>query len=150
MRIELKPFKTLSLEELYALLKLRSEIFVVEQECIYLDLDGKDVKALHVLAWKGNELCGYCRVFRPGDYFEEASIGRVSVPSAFRGNGYGARIMEFTIQAIGREMGPCPIAISAQAYLQRFYQALGFIPQGGLYQEDGIPHLRMVLPEQEP
>lgn len=145
MQIELKPFNTLSPDELYALLKLRSEIFVVEQQCIYLDLDGKDTKALHVLGWNGNDLCGYCRVFRPGDYFEEASIGRVAVPSEYRGNGYGALLMEFTIKAIHREMGPCPIALSAQAYLQRFYEALGFKAEGDLYQEDGIPHLRMVF-----
>ena len=144
MRIEIKSFSALSLEELYALLRVRSEIFVVEQQCIYLDLDGKDNAALHVLAWKGSELCGYCRVFRPGDYFEEASIGRVAVPTEFRGHGYGARLMEFTIEAIHREIGPCPIAISAQAYLQRFYEALGFKAEGELYKEDGIPHLRMV------
>ena len=145
MRVEIKPFSELNLQELYALLRMRSEIFVVEQECIYLDLDGKDTDALHVLGWKGTELCGYCRVFRPGDYFKEASIGRVAVSSQFRGNGYGARLMEFTIQAIEKEMGDCPIAISAQAYLQRFYEELGFQPEGELYKEDGIPHIRMVL-----
>lgn len=145
MRLEIKPFSALNLQELYALLRLRSEIFVVEQQCIYLDLDGKDTEALHVLGWKGSELCGYCRVFRPGDYFEEASIGRVAVSSEFRGNGYGARLMEFTIQAIQKEIGDCPIAISAQAYLQRFYEELGFKPEGELYKEDGIPHIRMVF-----
>ena len=145
MQIEIKPFTALSLEELYAVLRLRSEIFVVEQECIYLDLDGKDMKALHVLGWKGDQLCGYCRVFRPGDYFEEASIGRVAVPTDFRGRGYGALIVDFTIQAIHKEMGACPIAISAQAYLQRFYEELGFKAEGDLYKEDGIPHMRMVL-----
>jgi ElaA protein len=145
MRVEIKPFSGLNLDELYALLRLRSEIFVVEQQCIYLDLDGKDTEALHVLGWEGSELCGYCRVFRPGDYFKEASIGRVAVPSKFRGQGYGVRLMEFTIQQIQKEMGPCPIAISAQAYLQRFYEELGFRPVGELYKEDGIPHIRMVL-----
>jgi len=145
MRVEIKSFSALSLEELYALLQARSEIFVVEQQCIYLDLDGKDSKALHVLGWQGSELCGYCRVFRPGDYFEEASIGRVAVPTKFRGRGHGARLMEFTIKAIRQEIGVCPIAISAQAYLQRFYEELGFKPEGELYKEDGIPHLRMVF-----
>jgi ElaA protein len=145
MRLEIKPFSALNIQELYALLRLRSEIFVLEQQCIYLDLDGKDTEALHVLGWKGSELCGYCRVFRPGDYFEEASIGRVAVSSEFRGNGYGARLMEFTIQAIQKEIGDCPIAISAQAYLQRFYEELGFKPEGELYKEDGIPHIRMVF-----
>ncbi|MGB5189000.1 GNAT family N-acetyltransferase [Robiginitalea sp.] len=145
MRIEIKSFDALSPAELYALLRLRSEIFVVEQQCLYLDQDGKDALALHVLGWKGRELCAYCRVFRPGDYFEEASIGRVAVPTEFRGNGYGARLMEFTLKAISEEMGPCPIAISAQAYLQRFYEELGFKPEGELYKEDGIPHLRMVF-----
>jgi len=145
MRVEIKPFNELNLQELYALLRMRSEIFVVEQQCVYLDLDGKDTEALHVLGWKGSELCGYCRVFRPGDYYKEASIGRVAVSTQFRGKGYGAQLMEFTIQAIQKEMGACPIAISAQAYLQRFYEELGFQPEGELYKEDGIPHIRMVL-----
>jgi ElaA protein len=145
MLLEIKKFSALTRDELYALLRLRSEIFVVEQQCIYLDLDGKDHRALHVLGWEENGLCGYCRVFWPGDYFEEASIGRVAVPYAQRGKGYGVQVLEFTIREIARTMHNCPIAISAQAYLQRFYEDLGFIPEGDLYQEDGIPHLRMVF-----
>ena len=145
MRLEIKPFEALTVPEIYALLRLRSEIFVVEQECVYLDLDGKDDRALHVLAWEGEDLVGYCTVFRPGDYFEEASFGRVAVSTEYRGRGYGVRIMDFTIDRINKEMGPRPIAISAQAYLKRFYEELGFEPEGELYTEDGIPHLRMVL-----
>lgn len=144
MLLEVKTFSALTPDELYALMRLRAEIFVVEQQCIYLDLDGKDQQALHVLAWEGNELCGYCRVFRPGDYFKEASIGRVAVPLAHRGKGYGAQVLDFTIKEITRTMPNCPTAISAQAYLQRFYEDFGFKPEGDLYQEDGIPHLRMV------
>jgi ElaA protein len=145
MRLEIKPFKELTVTELYAIMRLRSEIFVVEQQCIYLDLDGKDELALHVMGWEGDRLAGYCRVFRPGDYFEEASFGRVAVPTDLRGRGYGVRIMDFTIARITETMGACPIAISAQAYLKRFYEDLGFRPEGELYAEDGIPHIRMIF-----
>lgn len=148
MRLEIKPFNALKLDELYAILRLRSEIFVVEQECIYLDLDGKDEKALHVTGWEGDRLAGYCRVFRPGDYFEEASLGRVAVPRHHRGKGYGVQIMNFAIDSIKKAMGSHPIAISAQAYLQGFYEDLGFNQVGDLYDEDGIPHIRMVLTPQ--
>jgi ElaA protein len=144
MKLEIKPFEGLTLGELYALLRLRAEIFVVEQQCAYQDLDGKDGKALHVLGWEGGDLCGYCRVFKPGDYFEEASIGRVSVAEKYRGRGYGVQIMDFTLQWIEKELQACPVAISAQAYLQRFYEDLGFQVEGEVYAEDGIPHVRMV------
>lgn len=144
MRLEIKPFGNLTLDELYALLRLRSEIFVVEQKCVYLDVDGKDKEALHVLGWEGDKLCGYCRVFAPGDYFEEASIGRVAVGEKYRGRGYGARIMDYTLQWIEKNMHAPHVAISAQAYLQRFYEDLGFKAEGELYAEDGIPHIRMV------
>ncbi len=144
MRLEIKTYNALTREELYALLRLRAEIFVVEQHCAYQDLDGKDQKALHVLGWEGGNLCGYCRVFRPGDYFEQASIGRVSVAEEYRGRGYGVQIMDFTLAWIEKSMQACPVAISAQAYLQRFYEDLGFKATGDLYAEDGIPHLRMV------
>lgn len=145
MHLEIKPFNTLTLDELYAVLRLRSEIFVVEQQCVYQDLDDKDASALHVMGWEGDRLIGYCRVFRPGDYFEEASLGRVAVQIQHRGKGYGVQIMDFTIDSIEKTIGPCPIAISAQAYLKQFYEDLGFLPEGELYAEDGIPHIRMLL-----
>ena len=99
MQVEVKTFEELGVEELYKLLQLRSEIFVVEQECLFLDLDDKDQSALHVLGWEGQELAAYARIFGPGDSFKEASIGRVAVHPDFRGKGLGAAIMKATMAA---------------------------------------------------
>ena len=147
MRVEVKTFQQLEPEELYKLLQLRSEIFVVEQECIFLDLDGKDQKALHALGWEGNELVAYARIFGPGDYFPEASIGRVAVRETFRGRGLGIQIMQESIAAAKNRFGISKITLSAQKYLEHFYADLGFISEGEEYLEDGIPHIRMVMPE---
>jgi len=145
MEVTVKTFQELTLEELYKLLQLRSDIFVVEQECVFLDPDDKDQKALHVLGWEESELVAYARIFGPGAYFTEASIGRVAVKKAFRGKGFGVQLMQASIQAIGRRFKTLNIALSAQKYLERFYRDLGFLPEGNEYLEDGIPHLRMVL-----
>lgn len=145
MEVTVKTFQELALEELYKLLQLRSDIFVVEQECIFLDLDDKDQKALHVLGWEGSELVAYARVFGPGAYFTEASIGRVAVKKAFRGKGFGIQLMQVSIEAIRSQFGTVHIALSAQKYLERFYRDLGFLTEGTEYLEDGIPHVRMVL-----
>jgi ElaA protein len=145
MQVTIKTFPELTLEELYKLLQLRSEIFVVEQECIFLDMDDKDQKALHVLGWEGNELAAYARVFGPGDYFTEASIGRVAVGGSFRGRGLGIHIMKESIDAVKKRYAHAEIALSAQKYLEKFYEDLGFVTEGKEYLEDGIPHLRMVL-----
>ena len=145
MQVEVKTFKELGLEELYKLLQLRSEIFVVEQECVFLDLDDKDQSALHVLGWKGSELAAYARIFGPGDYFREASIGRVAVCEEFRGTGLGIQVMKESIKAVKQRFGPVNIALSAQKYLEQFYKDLGFLTEGKEYLEDGIPHIRMVL-----
>ena len=145
MQVTVKTFPELTPEELYKLLQLRSEIFVVEQECIFLDLDDKDQKALHVLGWEGSELAAYARVFAPGDYFTEASVGRVAVRGPFRGRGLGVQVMKQSIDAIKDRYGPTEISLSAQQYLEKFYKDLGFVPEGKAYLEDGIPHIRMVL-----
>ena len=138
-----KTFQELTIQELYDLLQLRSEVFVVEQNCVYQDIDGKDQKALHVFGFKGKKLVAYTRLFKPGDYFENASIGRVVVAEKERHHKYGYDIMEASIKAIKHHYNETKIHISAQCYLKRFYNNLGFNEIGVEYLEDGIPHIKM-------
>lgn len=145
LEFRVKNFKELSLEELYELLRLRSDIFVVEQNCVYLDLDGKDHKALHVLGYVNSELAAYTRIFKSGDYFKEASIGRVLVSRKYRQHGFGYDIMNTSIKVVKEILKDDKIRISAQMYLKNFYQNLGFSEQGEEYLEDGIPHIEMIL-----
>ena len=142
--IKVKKFNELSIQELYSLLKLRSEIFVVEQDCVYQDLDGKDAKALHVIGINNNEVVAYTRIFKPGDYFDIASIGRVAVHKDYRKFGYGKDIMQASINAVNEKFKEQQIKISAQTYLDKFYTELGFKAIGEGYLEDGIPHIQMV------
>ena len=144
MNISIKNFEALSLEELYGILQLRSEVFVVEQDCVYQDLDGKDKKALHIIGTKDNTIVAYTRVFKPGDYFIEASIGRVVVKASERQYGYGYNIMMASIKAIQEHFNETTIKISAQTYLNKFYSSLGFKEIGDGYLEDGIPHIGML------
>lgn len=145
LEIKTKSFNELNTKELYDLLQLRSEVFVVEQDCVYQDIDGKDKNALHVLGYKEDKLVACTRIFKPGDYFEEASIGRVVVKENQRQYGYGYNIMNASIQAIQKKFKISEIRISAQTYLKRFYNNLGFKEVGKEYLEDGIPHVNMVL-----
>ncbi len=142
--ITTKTFQELTTQELYDILQLRSEVFVVEQDCVYQDIDGKDQKALHVLGYKNNVVVAYTRIFKPGDYFEKASIGRVVVAKKERQYKYGYDIMEASIQAIKEHYNETDIKISAQCYLNKFYNNLGFKAIGEDYLEDGIPHIAMV------
>ena len=144
MDVTVKEFKALTLEELYGILQLRSEVFVVEQDCVYQDLDGKDQKALHVVGLKNNKVIAYARLFKPGDYFKEASIGRVVVSPSTRKEGYGVEIMRASIQAVKEQYNETTMRISAQKYLLKFYNSLGFVQEGEEYLEDGIPHVAMV------
>ena len=144
LKIKVKTFSELTKEELYDLLQLRSEVFVVEQDCVYQDIDGKDQKALHVLGFKNDKLIAYTRVFKPGDYFNEASIGRVVVSKKERQFKYGYTIMEASIKAIKDHYDETLIKISAQCYLKKFYNNLGFKEKGEKYFEDDIPHIAMV------
>ena len=144
MNTSIKRFNELDTSELYAILQLRSEVFVVEQDCVYQDLDGKDAKAIHVIGKKDGEIVAYTRVFAPGDYFAEASIGRVVVKQDQRKYGYGKLIMEASIKAVEEELGTKTIRISAQTYLLKFYNSLGFTAEGPEYLEDGIPHVNMM------
>jgi ElaA protein len=144
MNINTKSFQELSKLELYQILQLRTEVFVVEQDCVYQDMDGKDVKALHVIGSKNNEIIAYTRIFRPGDYMEHASIGRVVVRKSERQGGYGKEIMLASIDAIKDNFKETTIHLSAQTYLQKFYSELGFTAVGETYLEDDIPHILMV------
>ncbi|TGV00762.1 GNAT family N-acetyltransferase [Flavivirga rizhaonensis] len=144
LEIEVKTFEELTKLELYSLLQLRSEVFVVEQDCVYQDIDGKDQKALHVLGFKEEKLVAYTRIFKPGDYFKEPSIGRVVVIKSERAYKYGYNIMEASIKAISEHFNTSLIKISAQVYLTKFYTNLGFKAIGGEYLEDDIPHIAMI------
>jgi ElaA protein len=139
-----KTFEDLTKTELYDLLSLRAEVFIVEQDCAYQDLDGKDTKALHVLGRKGEKLVAYARVFEPGFYFQEASIGRIVVSPDQRTGGLGKEIVLEAEKAISRYYGNGPVKLSAQSYLTRFYNDLGYRSIGEEYLEDGIPHIAMV------
>jgi len=144
--IKVKYFKELNIHELHDMLQLRSAVFVVEQDCLYQDIDGKDKIALHVLGYKNEKLIAYSRIFKPGDYFEYASIGRVVVDKNEREHKYGYDIMNASIKAIEDHLKVSKIKVSAQTYLKRFYNNLGFKEVGEEYLEDGIPHIGMVLP----
>ena len=144
MQVTVKTFDELSTNELYQILRLRSEVFVVEQDCVYQDVDNKDQKALHVMGVKDGVVVAYTRVFKPGDYFRNVSIGRVVVSQDQRKYGLGKRIMKASLAAIDQRFPNQPIEISAQSYLLKFYTELGFTAFGEEYLEDGIPHRRML------
>ncbi|UAB85262.1 GNAT family N-acetyltransferase [Zunongwangia sp. SCSIO 43204] len=144
MNISIKKFNELSLNELYQILQLRSEVFVVEQDCVYQDIDEKDDKALHVIGEVNGKIVAYTRCFDKGFYFEEAAIGRVVVKDNQRKYGYGHQIMKASIKAIKDHFGTENIKLSAQQYLIKFYESHGFTSIGEGYLEDGIPHIAMV------
>lgn len=144
LNIIVKSYQELSLDELYMLLQLRSEVFVVEQDCVYQDIDGKDKNALHIIGYKNEEIVAYTRVFKPGYYFDQSSIGRVVVRENERHHKYGYDIMRASIEAIKNHYSTTEIKISAQTYLKRFYNNLGFFEVGEEYLEDGIPHIAMM------
>ena len=144
MEILVKQFSELSIDELYDLLQLRSEVFVVEQDCVYQDVDGKDRNALHIVGKKNDKIVAYTRCFRPGDYFKYASIGRVVVSKEERKHKYGHDIMKASIRAIEENFNIATIKLSAQTYLKSFYESHGFQIVGDEYLEDGIPHIGMV------
>ena len=146
MKIKVKSFQELSNIELYSLLALRSEVFVVEQNCAYHDLDGHDQKAIHLLGYKDQNLAAYSRIFAPNDYFEGfASIGRIVTSSSFRKFGFGKQVVEKSLSKIYELYGKnCPVKIGAQAYLIRFYEELGFSNTKIEFLEDGIPHVYMI------
>lgn len=144
MTIEIKAFNELNLNSLYEVLQLRAEVFVVEQNCPYQDVDGKDQKAMHILGYHKEQLVAYTRVFEPGYYFDNASIGRVVVKENVRQYGFGKDIMKASIAFIEDTLDLSTIELSAQTYLKKFYNDLGFQEIGEGYLEDDIPHIRML------
>lgn len=146
MKWTLKSFDELSLSEFHDIVQLRLDIFVVEQDCPYLDLDGKDNIAYHFFATtEEGQTVAYTRLFGPGEYYKEASIGRVVVHKDFRKEGLGIELMTGSIAQIKNIYNTEIIRIGAQRYLQKFYESLGFISTGEYYMEDGIPHMYMIL-----
>ncbi|MEO8254484.1 MAG: GNAT family N-acetyltransferase [Flavobacterium sp.] len=140
----IKTFEALTVNELYAILKLRSEVFVVEQNCVYLDTDGKDPLALHVFGEYDSKIVAYSRLFKPGISYDNASIGRVVVSAEYRNKKWGKDLMLQSILAIENHFGVSQITISAQFYLKNFYESFGFVPSGEMYLEDEIPHIKMI------
>jgi ElaA protein len=147
MRWQWSPFDTLSLTDLYAAMRLRQEVFVVEQDCPYLDADGQDPACLHLLGWDGDALVAYVRVFPPGaSAHPEVVIGRVVVHGARRGEGLGRAVMLEAHARIDAAWRRPPMWLSAQAHLEPWYGSLGYAVCGEGYDEDGIPHLPMRRP----
>jgi ElaA protein len=140
----IKPFTELTPYELYAMLQLRLEVFVVEQNCVFQDCDNKDQRSLHLMGWHENTLAAYTRLVPPGISFTEPSIGRVVTAPAYRKLNLGRELMNRSVAACHHYFGEQPIRIGAQLYLKNFYESLGFARQGEVYLEDGIEHIYML------
>ncbi len=139
-----KLFNELTNEELYKILQLRNEVFVVEQNCPYQDCDNKDLLSSHLTAWKNDSLIAYSRILPPGvSYPDAASIGRVVTSPSFRRQDFGKQLMSKSLENLYRLFGPVQVIIGAQLYLKEFYESFLFQKQGDIYQEDGIPHITM-------
>jgi len=147
LRFSCLPFNQLTPRELYAIMALRQEVFVVEQNCPYLDADGKDLASWHLMGFDSeNNLIAYTRLLPEGVSYEGySSIGRVVSSPAVRGAGAGREVMQRSIDMCRHLFGPLAIKIGAQTYLLRFYESLGFQSTGEEYLEDGIPHTKMIL-----
>jgi ElaA protein len=145
MHWEWLPFGQLDAERLYRILQARSAVFVVEQDCVYQDVDGLDPQAWHLMAWGADDqLAAYLRVLMPGAKYPEYSIGRVLSSTAYRGSGMGRELVLRALARIEETFGHVPIRISAQAYLLGFYRSFGFVPVSEEYLEDGIAHVDML------
>ena len=141
----LKKFAELTVAELYAILQLRNEVFVVEQNCPYQDADDKDQKSLHFMGWDGSTLVAYTRIIPQGISYTEASIGRVVTSPKYRDLGAGKTLMQLSITNTFNQFNCSQIKIGAQLYLKKFYEGLGFIQCSPEYLEDNIPHIEMLL-----
>jgi ElaA protein len=141
----LKKFTELTPEELYIILQLRSEVFVVEQNCVFQDMDNKDQACYHLMGYENDKLIATTRLVPSGVIYNIPSIGRVVTSLSARGNGIGRLLMEKSIEETYHLFGKLPIKIGAQLYLLKFYTSLGFIQTGEVYLEDGIEHIEMLL-----
>ena len=142
-----KNFDELSLDDLYAVLNLRQKVFIVEQDCPYIDADYTDQDAFHLLGYQGNNLIAYLRAFKPGIKYEGSSMGRIVTEKNSRGLGLGKEIIKEGVRFLKKEYPSYEIVISAQHRLQHFYIELGFISRGDVYLEDNIDHIQMYTPQ---
>ncbi|RFM26072.1 GNAT family N-acetyltransferase [Deminuibacter soli] len=138
-----KFFDELTPHELYNIIRLRNEVFVVEQNCVFQDADNKDPKCYHLMIWDDTVLAAYTRLVPPGISYPEMSIGRVVSNPLSRGTGAGKELMQASIDACMQLFGEGPITIGAQLYLKKFYESFGFVQSGDVYDEDGIDHIIM-------
>ncbi|MEM8562634.1 MAG: GNAT family N-acetyltransferase [Pseudomonadota bacterium] len=143
-RWQISQFEALSNAELYALLRLRQEVFVLEQECLYQDLDNRDQSAVHLFCWEKNELMAYQRALAPGACFADSALGRIVVSVKARGHQVGKALVQRGVQHNLTRWPEHDVRINGQARLEHFYRSLGFAVEGDLFDEDGIPHLHMV------
>jgi ElaA protein len=142
-----KSFDSLSARELYAIIRLRNEVFVVEQDCVFQDADDKDQECYHLAGYVGDKLAAYARLVPSGiSYTTHISIGRVITAMPFRRASIGKALMEQAIEYCYRFFGEQPIKIGAQLYLKKFYEGFGFVQTSEVYDEDGIPHIEMIKP----
>lgn len=137
-------FDALTAPELYAVLQLRSEVFVVEQSCVFQDMDGADAQAMHLLGTLEETVVAYARCFAAGVKFAEASLGRITTRDSVRGSGAGHALVEKAMSCLFQQWGPQALRIGAQARLEAFYRQHGFEKAGPQYHEDGIPHIEML------
>jgi ElaA protein len=142
-----REFEALTPRELYAIVRLRQDVFIVEQKCAYADADGLDDGATHLFAVDGEAVVAYARLFAPGHKRAEAVIGRVVTAASVRRSGIGRELMRRAIDALTARHGRVAIWLGAQKYVERFYASFGFVRDGEDYEEDGIPHLPMRRPE---
>jgi ElaA protein len=138
-----RKFDELTNEELYQMLRLRSEVFIVEQHCIFMDMDNKDQKCTHLLGWKDGDLLAHSRIVPPGLSYEYPSIGRIVVSGKGRGLGLGVELLNVSIAQVEMLFGKSVIRIGAQQYLKRFYESFGFQQSSDIYLEDEIEHIEM-------
>jgi ElaA protein len=144
MHWHLQSFQELTNEALYAIMKARQEVFIIEQNCNYLDADGKDIHCLHLTLKIENQIAAYARIVPAGISYVEVSIGRVLTAKNFRRKNYGIELMHKAIAYATQLYGNVPIKIGAQQYLKAFYESFGFVQQGEPYLEDDIPHIYML------
>jgi ElaA protein len=145
LKWKLNCFKELNVDELYTILKLRNEVFVVEQNCVYQDADSKDSISFHLSGWDEGNLVAYCRILPPGVSYKEPSIGRVVSSPQYRNKGFGKELMNEAIIHTVKQFNCNTIRISAQLYLQKFYEQLSFVQVSDSYLEDNIPHIEMLF-----
>ncbi|UUV17495.1 GNAT family N-acetyltransferase [Fusobacteria bacterium ZRK30] len=143
MNLKIKKFDELTGREVYEILRVRSEVFVVEQNCVYNDEDGKDIESIHIMIEEDDKIIAYLRIIKPGISYNDASIGRVLVTSEARNRGLARKIVCAGIDYIINNWNEDKITIGAQNYLKNFYESLGFKAVSEVYSEDGIPHLDM-------